>query len=169
MDGNTAVIMCERESTRRGRRVSHHAFDADGRILGRRVGQRPHQHLRPPVDLHRAGRRARGGGRDRRPFDDGPARHQLFVRTGHRVHARIAIRSGGQAADLRAEHGLPRDDQVHAECRTAGHDDYHCIDDTGFFQLFGKSAQEVCDLNHHLAPDRRTGPHARASARRTAS
>ena len=36
----------------------------------------------------------------------------------------------------------------------AGHDDYHCIDDTGFFQLFGKSAQEVCDLNiisHRIA------------------
>ena len=35
-----------------------------------------------------------------------------------------------------------------------GHDDYHCIDDTGFFQLFGKSAQEVCDLNiisHRIA------------------
>ena len=29
----------------------------------------------------------------------------------------------------------------------AGHDDYHCVDDTGFFQVFGKSAQEVCDLN----------------------
>src|SRR5450755_4243159 len=36
----------------------------------------------------------------------------------------------------------------------AGHDDYHCIDDTGFFQVFGKSAQEVCDLNilsHRIA------------------
>jgi len=29
----------------------------------------------------------------------------------------------------------------------AGHDDYHCIDDTGFCQLFGKSAQEAADLN----------------------
>ena len=27
-----------------------------------------------------------------------------------------------------------------------GHDDYHCIDDTGFFQLFAKNAQEVADL-----------------------
>ena len=36
----------------------------------------------------------------------------------------------------------------------AGHDDYHCVDDTGFFQVFGKSAQEVCDLNiisHRIA------------------
>jgi len=28
-----------------------------------------------------------------------------------------------------------------------GHDDYHCIDDTGFFQLFGNDAQEAADLN----------------------
>ncbi|MFW6277997.1 MAG: 2-oxoacid:acceptor oxidoreductase family protein [Halorhodospira sp.] len=29
----------------------------------------------------------------------------------------------------------------------AGHDDYHCIDDTGFFQVFAKNAQEAADLN----------------------
>jgi pyruvate-ferredoxin/flavodoxin oxidoreductase len=29
----------------------------------------------------------------------------------------------------------------------AGHDDYHCIDDTGFFQLFAKNAQHAADLN----------------------
>jgi pyruvate-ferredoxin/flavodoxin oxidoreductase len=29
----------------------------------------------------------------------------------------------------------------------AGHDDYHCVDDSGFFQLFGKNVQEVADLN----------------------
>ncbi|MCP3959485.1 MAG: pyruvate ferredoxin oxidoreductase, partial [bacterium] len=29
----------------------------------------------------------------------------------------------------------------------AGHDDYHAIDDTGFFQLFGKNSQEAADLN----------------------
>ncbi|MFC4870932.1 2-oxoacid:acceptor oxidoreductase family protein [Negadavirga shengliensis] len=29
----------------------------------------------------------------------------------------------------------------------AGHDDYHAIDDTGFFQLFAKNAQHVADLN----------------------
>ena len=28
-----------------------------------------------------------------------------------------------------------------------GHDDYHCADDTGFIQVFGKSAQEAADLN----------------------
>jgi len=29
----------------------------------------------------------------------------------------------------------------------AGHDDYHCVDDTGFFQVFAKNAQEAADLN----------------------
>jgi|GEM_PF-17962 len=29
----------------------------------------------------------------------------------------------------------------------AGHDDYHAIDDTGFFQIFAKDAQEAADLN----------------------
>src|SRR3954447_23378950 len=36
----------------------------------------------------------------------------------------------------------------------AGHDDYHAVDDTGFFQLFAKDAQEDADLNliaHRLA------------------
>jgi pyruvate-ferredoxin/flavodoxin oxidoreductase len=36
----------------------------------------------------------------------------------------------------------------------AGHDDYHCVDDTGFFQLFGKDVQETADLTliaHRIA------------------
>jgi pyruvate-ferredoxin/flavodoxin oxidoreductase len=36
----------------------------------------------------------------------------------------------------------------------AGHDDYHAIDDTGFFQLFAKDAQGAADLNliaHRIA------------------
>src|SRR5210317_805703 len=36
----------------------------------------------------------------------------------------------------------------------AGHDDYHAIDDTGFFQFFAKKAQHVADLNiiaHRIA------------------
>jgi pyruvate-ferredoxin/flavodoxin oxidoreductase len=36
----------------------------------------------------------------------------------------------------------------------AGHDDYHAVDDTGFFQLFAKDAQSVADLNlvaHRIA------------------
>ncbi|MGB5350577.1 MAG: 2-oxoacid:acceptor oxidoreductase family protein, partial [Polyangiales bacterium] len=36
----------------------------------------------------------------------------------------------------------------------AGHDDYHCVDDTGFFQMFAKNAQSAADLNiisHRIA------------------
>jgi pyruvate-ferredoxin/flavodoxin oxidoreductase len=36
----------------------------------------------------------------------------------------------------------------------AGHDDYHCIDDTGFFQMFAKNAQNAADFNiiaHRIA------------------
>ena len=36
----------------------------------------------------------------------------------------------------------------------AGHDDYHCVDDTGFFQLFARDTQAAADLNlvaHRLA------------------
>jgi pyruvate-ferredoxin/flavodoxin oxidoreductase len=36
----------------------------------------------------------------------------------------------------------------------AGHDDYHCVDDTGFFQLFARDVQEAADLNliaHRIA------------------
>ncbi|MCB1708355.1 MAG: hypothetical protein KDI10_06435, partial [Halioglobus sp.] len=34
------------------------------------------------------------------------------------------------------------------------HDDYHCVDDTGFFQLFAANAQQAADLNiiaHRIA------------------
>ncbi len=36
----------------------------------------------------------------------------------------------------------------------AGHDDYHAVDDTGFFQMFAKDVQEAADLNlvaHRIA------------------
>ena len=36
----------------------------------------------------------------------------------------------------------------------AGHDDYHAVDDTGFFQLFAKNPQEIADLTliaHRIA------------------
>src|SRR5512143_2749351 len=36
----------------------------------------------------------------------------------------------------------------------AGHDDYHAVDDTGFFQLFAKDVQQSADLNliaHRIA------------------
>ncbi len=51
----------------------------------------------------------------------------------------------------------------------AGHDDYHCVDDTGFFQLFAKNVQAGRRPQPHRAPHRRAGAQPRHRARRTAS
>jgi pyruvate-ferredoxin/flavodoxin oxidoreductase len=57
----------------------------------------------------------------------------LYAATGKRLTYVLNI-----AARAMTKHAL----NVHA-----GHDDYHCIDDTGFFQLFAKDVQETADLN----------------------
>ena len=40
---------------------------------------------------------------------------ELFLWPGHRLHARVAVRGGGQASDLRAEYRRPGHDQGVAE------------------------------------------------------
>jgi hypothetical protein len=83
----------------------------------------------------------------------GTAGHELLERPGYRVHAREPVRRGGKrlpyvlnvAARAMTKHAL----NVHA-----GHDDYHAVDDTGFFQLFAKNVQEAADLTliaHRIA------------------
>jgi pyruvate-ferredoxin/flavodoxin oxidoreductase len=57
----------------------------------------------------------------------------LYAATGKRLTYVLNI-----AARAMTKHAL----NVHA-----GHDDYHCVDDTGFFQLFAKDVQESADLN----------------------
>ena len=44
----------------------------------------------------------------------------------------------------------------------AGHDDYHAVDDTGFFQLFAKDVQEARRLQPHRPPHRRAVAQPRA-------
>jgi pyruvate-ferredoxin/flavodoxin oxidoreductase len=64
----------------------------------------------------------------------------LYAATGKRLTYVLNI-----AARAMTKHAL----NVHA-----GHDDYHAIDDTGFFQLFGKNVQHVADLTaiaHRIA------------------
>lgn len=64
----------------------------------------------------------------------------LYAATGKRLTYVLNI-----AARAMTKHAL----NVHA-----GHDDYHCVDDTGFFQLFAKNVQEAADLNliaHRIA------------------
>ena len=57
----------------------------------------------------------------------------LYAATGKRLTYVLNI-----AARAMTKHAL----NVHA-----GHDDYHAVDDTGFFQLFAKDVQESADLN----------------------
>jgi pyruvate-ferredoxin/flavodoxin oxidoreductase len=64
----------------------------------------------------------------------------LYAATGKRLTYVLNV-----AARAMTKHAL----NVHA-----GHDDYHCVDDTGFFQLFAKDVQEAADLNliaHRIA------------------
>jgi pyruvate-ferredoxin/flavodoxin oxidoreductase len=57
----------------------------------------------------------------------------LYAATGKRLTYVLNV-----AARAMTKHAL----NVHA-----GHDDYHAVDDTGFFQLFAKDVQEAADLN----------------------
>ncbi|HEX6069733.1 MAG TPA: 2-oxoacid:acceptor oxidoreductase family protein [Longimicrobiaceae bacterium] len=57
----------------------------------------------------------------------------LYAATGKRLTYVLNV-----AARAMTKHAL----NVHA-----GHDDYHCVDDTGFFQLFARDVQEAADLN----------------------
>ena len=101
---------------RRGcRRLSDHAVHADGRGMGAGRRRRQAQRQRPPAALLRARGRARRRRGDGRHVDVRAARDQLLERAGHRLHARVALRGGGQAADLRAQHRRARDDQARAE------------------------------------------------------
>ena len=83
--------------------------------MGRGCRGRPAEHRRPAADLHRAGRRARRRRGHRRLVHDRAAGGQLLLRAGHRLHARVPVRGGGQTADLRAQHGLPGHDQGNPE------------------------------------------------------
>ncbi len=64
----------------------------------------------------------------------------LYAATGKRLTYVLNV-----AARAMTKHAL----NVHA-----GHDDYHAVDDTGFFQLFSKNVQEAADLTliaHRIA------------------
>jgi hypothetical protein len=139
---------------RRRRRLSDHAVDPDGRVLGggRRRG-RAYQHLRPAADLRRARGRARRRGGDRRPVDDRPAlanfssgqgiaymHESLYAAVGKRLTYVLNVGARAMTKSTLNVH--------------AGHDDYHCVDDAGFFQLFAKNVQSAADLNiisHRIA------------------
>lgn len=146
MDGNSAVIMCERESsdaagaypitpsTQMGEYWAEET--AKGHI---NVSNRPLIFVEPEGE-HAAAAVTAGlsmTGLRATNFSSGQGiaymHESLYAAVGKRLT--YVLNMGCRAMTKSSLN-------VHA-----GHDDYHAVDDTGFFQVFGKSAQEVCDLN----------------------
>jgi pyruvate-ferredoxin/flavodoxin oxidoreductase len=153
VDGNTAVIMCERESsdaagaypitpsTQMGEYWAEAAAAGYLNISGRPLifiePEGEHAAAAVTAGLAMTGLRAIN-------FSSGQGiaymHESLYAAVGKRLPYVLNI---GARAITKANLN------VHA-----GHDDYHCIDDTGFFQLFAKDAQSVADLNiiaHRIA------------------
>ena len=146
MDGNSAVVMCERE-----------ASDAAGAYP-----------ITPSTDMgeHWAEEKSKGHlNISERPL--------IFVEP-EGEHAAAAITAGMSMSGLRATNfsssqgiaymheslyaavGKRLPYVLNIACRAmtkaslnvhCGHDDYHCMDDTGFIQFFAKDNQAVADLN----------------------
>lgn len=153
MDGNTAAIMCERESTdaagaypitpstQMGEYWAEEAAKGHINVSGRPLifiePEGEHAAAAVTAGLAMTGLRAAN-------FSSGQGiaymHESLYAAVGKRLTYILNI---GARAMTKATLN------VHA-----GHDDYHCVDDTGFFQLFAKNAQQVADLNiiaHRIA------------------
>lgn len=153
MDGNTAAIMCERESTdaagaypitpstQMGEYWAENAARGHINISGRPLifiePEGEHAAAAVTAGLSMTGLRAAN-------FSSGQGiaymHESLYAAVGKRL---TYVLNMGARAMTKATLN------VHA-----GHDDYHAVDDTGFFQLFAKNAQHVADLNiiaHRIA------------------
>jgi len=153
LDGNSAVIMCERESsdaagaypitpsTQMGEYWAEAAASGHINVSGRPLifiePEGEHAAAAVTAGLSMTGLRAAN-------FSSGQGiaymHESLYAAVGKRLTYVLNI---GTRAMTKATLN------VHA-----GHDDYHCVDDTGFFQLFAKDAQHVADLNiiaHRIA------------------
>ncbi|KOR32266.1 pyruvate ferredoxin oxidoreductase, partial [Achromatium sp. WMS3] len=146
MDGNTAVIMCERESsdaagaypitpsTQMGEYWAEET--AKGHV---NVSDRPLIFIEPESE-HAAAAVTAGmsmSGLRASNFSSGQGiafmHESLYATVGKRLPYVLNI---GCRAITKAS--------LNVHC---GHDDYHCIDDTGFFQTMAKDAQGAADLN----------------------
>ncbi len=153
LDGNSAVIMCERESsdgagaypitpsTQMGEYWAEEAARGHLNISGRPLifiePEGEHAAAGVTAGLSMTGLRAAN-------FSSGQGiaymHESLYAAVGKRLTYVLNI---GARAMTKATLN------VHA-----GHDDYHCVDDTGFFQLFAKNAQHAADFNiiaHRIA------------------
>jgi pyruvate-ferredoxin/flavodoxin oxidoreductase len=153
MDGNTAAIMCERESTdaagaypitpstQMGEYWAENA--AKGHL---NISDRPLIFIEPEGE-HAAAAVTAGlsmTGLRAANFSSGQGiaymHESLYAAVGKRLTYILNIGSRAMTKSTLNVH--------------AGHDDYHAIDDTGFFQLFANRAQNVADLNiiaHRIA------------------
>lgn len=153
VDGNTAVSMCEREgtdaagaypitpSTQMGESWAAAAADGHVNISGRPLifiePEGEHAAAAVTAGLSMTGLRASN-------FSSGQGiaymHESLYAAVGKRLTYVLNV---GARAMTKATLN------VHA-----GHDDYHCMDDTGFFQMFAKDAQSAADLSiiaHRIA------------------
>ena len=153
MDGNTAVVMCEREasdaagaypitpSTQMGEYWAEAAAAGHLNISGRPLifvePEGEHAAAAVTAGMAMTGLRATN-------FSSGQGiaymHESLYAAAGKRLTYVLNI---GARAMTKATLN------VHA-----GHDDYHCIDDTGFFQLFARDVQSAADLTlvaHRIA------------------
>ncbi len=153
LDGNSIVVMCERESTdaagaypitpstQMGEYWAEAAARGHLNISGRPLifiePEGEHAAAAVTAGLSMTGLRAAN-------FSSGQGvaymHESLYAAVGKRLTYVLNI---GARAMTKATLN------VHA-----GHDDYHCIDDTGFFQLFAKDGQGAADLNilaHRIA------------------
>ncbi|WP_120798759.1 2-oxoacid:acceptor oxidoreductase family protein [Thiocapsa rosea] len=146
MDGNTAVIMCEREasdaagaypitpSTQMGEYWSEEV--AKGHL---NVSGNPLIFVEPESEHAAAAVTAGMSMTGLRAVNFSSAQgvafmhESLYAAVGKRLPYILNI---GARAITKSS--------LNVHC---AHDDYHCIDDTGFIQVFGKSAQEAADLN----------------------
>ncbi|WP_281613016.1 2-oxoacid:acceptor oxidoreductase family protein [Flammeovirga sp. SubArs3] len=146
MDGNTVAIMCERESsdaagaypitpsTQMGEYWAEEA--AKGHL---NISDRPLIFIEPEGE-HAAAAVTAGlsmTGQRASNFSSGQGiaymHESLYAAVGKRLTYVLNIGARAMTKSTLNVH--------------AGHDDYHAIDDTGFFQLFAKKAQHVADLN----------------------
>lgn len=146
MDGNTAVIMCEREasdaagaypitpSTQMGEYWAEETANGHVNVSGQPLifvePESEHAAAAVTAGMSMSGLRAVN-------FSSAQGiafmHESLYAAVGKRLPYVLNI---GARAITKAS--------LNVHC---GHDDYHCIDDTGFFQVFGKNAQEAADLN----------------------
>ncbi len=146
MDGNTAVIYCERESsdaagaypitpsTQMGEYWAEAAAAGHVNISGRPLifvePEGEHAAAAVTAGMAMTGLRAAN-------FSSGQGiaymHESLYAAAGKRLPYVLNIGARAMTKSTLNVH--------------AGHDDYHCIDDTGFFQLFASDAQGAADLN----------------------